>query len=170
MTLNDIKARCRIDEETGCWVWTGAMTSDGPVVWAPATPGGKKMAVRARRLIWPIVKGTKTPARVYVTCDCKACMNPAHLAGGTVKQHGAFIAKTGKLLNSVKRKAAARARGRMLTSLTPEKVAIILASDKPGTVLGPELGINHQTVSDVRTGRRGLCFQPIGSVFSQLLR
>lgn len=34
-TLDEVRARCEVEEITGCWVWTGARSSDIPRIYAP---------------------------------------------------------------------------------------------------------------------------------------
>ena len=84
-------------------------------------------------------------------------------------KHGAYLAQAGAFKNNARRIAANRATARKMTKLTPEIISMILTSDKSGTALGRELGYSQQIVSAVRTGKI-TCFQPVGSVFSQLLR
>ena len=92
-----------------------------------------------------------------------------HLDGGSVAKHGAYLAATGQFKNNARRIAANRAAAQKKTSLTPEIISMIITSDKSGTALARELGFAQQVVSAVRTGKI-TCFQPVGGVFSQLLR
>lgn len=34
-TIEEVRDRCRVDEITGCWVWTGAMSGGIPRIYAP---------------------------------------------------------------------------------------------------------------------------------------
>lgn len=81
----------RIDQDTGCWVWAGAKTSAGyPIVrWNYQTH-------TVRRLTIELERGTQLGKRVvYATCDCRQCVNPAHLRVGARKIAGQENAKKG---------------------------------------------------------------------------
>ncbi len=78
-----------VDDETGCWVWTGGRTKDGygalwlryDVLAATGELTVKRRMLRAHRLAWmrfarlPLVDGWE----LHHTCENKLCVNPDHL-------------------------------------------------------------------------------------------
>ena len=85
--LERIYRRVRVDETTGCHVWTGSRNSDGH--------GTVKHAGRteyAHRLAWRAVFGKLPPRRLVLrhVCNNPACVrvgHPAHVRPGTQSQN-----------------------------------------------------------------------------------
>lgn len=157
MTLDDIKARCFVDEN-GCWLWRGAMT-DGrwPRIHAPdhSLPGSPKRTQTGRRATWNLFTGKAIPTgyRVWGTCLCDACVNPEHSKCGPTTELGRFTVRTGRFKNSAARIVANRMTGRKRASLTPEQVEEAQASKEFLKVLAERWGVSAQTVSRARLGR-----------------
>ena len=76
ITLEWIKSRCKVNEETGCWEWQKAKDRDGYGYCRP------------HRKTWEIIHGI-IPEGMCVchTCDNPSCCNPEHLWIGTSKQN-----------------------------------------------------------------------------------
>lgn len=170
MTLNDIKARC--DEVGECWIWNGAHVQGGryPRIWAPDyTKGGKKTSQHGRRAVWHVKTGQPIPEgwRVFNTCDCLGCLNPDHMKAGPVTSWGEHMAKSGRLKDSIPRRAAARKNGQKRSVFTQETLQAVLTSDLSGTDLSREMGVSRQAISKARNGKM-TCFVPIGSPFAGL--
>lgn len=173
MIMDDIKGRCRIDELTGCWLWVGAKSEGWPRIWAPdyTNHGGELSTQTGRRAVWHIKTGQPIPNgwRVFGTCDSAVCLNPAHMVCEPTGAHGQKVAASGRLKGRITRITANRAAGRKRSSLTPELIQIIRESSETGVELQKRLGISRTTVSRVRT-RKTLAFDPVGGVFTGLLR
>lgn len=173
MTLDDIKARCFIDDE-GHWIWKGA-NNEGkyPHVWAPdySKDGAPMCTQTGRRAVWhlktkqPIQKGW----RVYGTCGHTLCLNPKHMACGPVSEWGKHLRDTGIFKNKPKRIAANRAIGQKLAKTTPESIADIMGSDESGLQIAERIDLSPQLISRVRNGKAGICWEPVGGIFSGLL-
>ncbi len=81
-TVDDLKARCRVESESGCWIWAGPYCGRGvPLLWLPR-PVGKtsltQMLHRLLRLPKPTHKALLMPV-----CGNFACANPTHRRMGT---------------------------------------------------------------------------------------
>lgn len=173
MKLEDIKERCYINDE-GCWVWKGAI-SEGkwPRIWAPdhTKPGSPMKTQTGRRAVWHIKSGVAIPTgyRVYGDCECDQCLNPAHMKCGPTSEYGEHIKETGKFRGSVKRITANRATGQKRSKISPGQIAVILGSYETGKDISARMNVSRQLISRYRTGKGGLCWEPVGGMFSQLM-
>jgi hypothetical protein len=73
-----LRAKIRVEPDTGCWHWIGWTTADGygKVCW----PTGTRKTRLAHRLIWELLK-TPIPEGMTLDhlCHNRACVNPLHL-------------------------------------------------------------------------------------------
>lgn len=88
-----------LDEECGCWIWTGALTSG----YGSLRIGGRKgQAVLAHRLSWEFHRGP-IPEELYVLHNCpdnrhdRRCCNPDHLFLGTHEDNMVDAARKGRM-------------------------------------------------------------------------
>jgi len=185
-TLKELKDRCIIDSETGCWIWKGAVSKGNaatcglegyPTIYGPnynKDPSGKTMGVQPGRRVAFQIKHKRAIAegmRITKRPECShLCVNPDHMAEQDVKAHGEEIAKSGKwkgvparIIANRTNPAGIRSRG-----LTPEQVAEVLASTEKHTVIARRLGVSVHPVFNVRSGksRYGMLTNP----FSGLIR
>ncbi len=172
MNLEDIKDRCTLDEDTGCWHWKGALSNGKwPRIRAPnhCKPGSPMQAQTGRRAVWHIKTGVAIPQdhRVYGTCTDPQCLNPEHMRCGPPRDWGKHAAKTGVYKNNVKRQIASRRTGRSRALLTPALIFEIQNSTETGREISRRTGLSAQTVSKARNGK-SVCFEPIGGFASGL--
>lgn len=69
--------RARVDEATGCWVWTGAKNALG---YGLACKPGFKRTFRAHRVAYELLRGP-IPDGLVIDHKCRnpSCVNPDHL-------------------------------------------------------------------------------------------
>jgi len=175
-TLDEVKGACRVDDETGCWEWTGAVDRGLPKVYAPDfTRAGGDMRVQVgRRALWHIVHGAPLPRgwRVYAwpgRCTSSTCMNPEHTKAGTTAQWGRDRARSDQLKGNVRVLTHLRRLGQQRSALSHEAYVEVIASDETGAALARRLKVSESTVSKARRGRL-VCFQPLGGLFSGLIQ
>lgn len=151
-TLGDMRLRCVVDEETGCWHWRGALcTSDNvPKLWLPAVgktlSGPKAAAILSGRQVF---RGQIA----FRTCHCLDCMNPMHIAVGSRAEAGRSRAKGDRLKGNVVRAATMTRVMRDRSVLTEAMVREIRTSTEPAVVIAKRLGITKSNVSHIRCGR-----------------
>lgn len=162
-TLDDLRDRCRIDEDTGCWHWCGAVNGEGqPSLWLPAA---KRRVTLGRAIGW-LKTGSEPPPKLmwFCVCDTKHCANPAHRRKGT--KSDAMLA-AGLTKSPLTRARMTEARRRRST-MTAEKAAEIRASAEPLAVIAERHGISITHACAIRRGKRwaALNIAPSASVFS----
>jgi hypothetical protein len=180
-TLADIKGRCVIDSETGCWLWRGAMSTDGrrkgqPTsrVWIPQsqhTPGGTTTAPRAA---WMLSGRELSPEQIVWrhVCGNAACINPAHGKAGTRQDMFADLVACGRLRGDPRR-AAINARNRASQLVSVERVRQAEALFAGGWLqkdIVKLMRIGNDTAAKIRRGLHPNCAKapstvPVASVF-----
>lgn len=160
----DLRSRCVVNEETGCWEYPGK----APIrLYVRLSGTDKGRVMQGARAALTIRDGEDRGSAYRVKCQNHNCVNPDHCKWMTKKQFGAWQAKSGlwkgRPENIISNTKAARAKAR----LNPEIVREIRQSPENNSEIGRRLGIGHTTISAVR---RGLIWRdstlPNSSVFS----
>jgi len=91
-TLDQLRARCEVIPEAGCWIWMGAVRDDGY-----GAVSGDYPTRTAHRLA-KMLAGADVPARMHVChrCDTPLCVNPNHLFVGTAFDNMADMTRKGR--------------------------------------------------------------------------
>lgn len=156
--IHDLRARCVIDVETGCWLWRGAMSrgergQPTTRVWIPGADGGGSIAT-GQRAAW-ILAG-KPLEDGYVVwrqhCTRSDCISPYHGAAGTRQQMHAAIAASGRLKGDPHR-AVINAKNRASTLLPAEIVQRgerMFAAGALQKEVREALGISHNSAKLIR--------------------
>lgn len=155
-SLSAIKDRCRIDEDSGCWVWSMSKSKTGAaraVVVMPWNPKPTNCNAIRAALEFTIESALPSGVRVWPGCGRADCCNPKHALSGTWADWGAWQASRNAWKASPARVRANREIIMKRRKLTDEQVAFIRSSDLPGTELARMFGVSHQLVSSVRTYR-----------------
>lgn len=167
-TLEDLRQRCVIDEDTGCWHLR--------------TARGRMLPQDSRHVIWVFGIGHTTATRAswllahpgrmlhngrvcYRSCDSYDCVAPAHVVSGSRKAWGAHMARSGKAVTAAKSKANQQGR-RSTWKLTPELKQWLLESPQTGIDVAHALGITQGRANAIRAKERAvLNARPATSVF-----
>ena len=91
--LDDLRLRCVVDEDTGCWHWRLSKCDGVPKVHVthPALPRPGHI-MRGRRAALLLARGRDLPAGhvayARLTCQSADCVNPSHCQSGDRHAHG----------------------------------------------------------------------------------
>lgn len=146
-SIADIKARCWVDDITGCWHWRMATDANGsPSLWLPALNTSTSMGVAIGFLLTGKRPGKGTAW--HCTCETPNCANPAHRKEGT--------RSTQMLAAALTREPAMRARvalsKRRTSRLSDDDCMAIRRSEEPLRVLAERYGISFSHASLIRRG------------------
>lgn len=172
-TLEDLRIRCVIDAETGCWLWRGAMSrgergQPTTRVWLPPQPGTAARTMTAPRAAWLLAGKQLQPGHVVWRKHCTRgdCINPHHGAAGTRPQMHAAIVASGRLRGDPRR-AAINARNRASTLLPVETVRRAERMYAAGAMqkeVRAALGISANSAAQIRKGLHPNCSGQVRAV------
>lgn len=94
--LNRLLSKCEPDPNSGCWLWTAGLTTNGYGS-TMIRVQGKQYARRAHRLSYELHCG-EIPDGMFVChkCDTPACINPDHLFLGSPKDNVVDMIQKGR--------------------------------------------------------------------------
>jgi hypothetical protein len=162
-TIEDIRDRCVLDEDTGCWMWAGAMINarmSTPSLrltrsaWADLGVG--KTTKSGLRAAW-LLAGKRLPDGhiVWRSCCNSKCINPAHLRAGDRDAFGRHVARNGIAAADPSR----RARLMLISAprtIPPEVIRAIESDIQAGrsrNEIRDAHGVSLSMVSRVATGQ-----------------
>lgn len=163
-SLDDIKARCVIDE-AGCWRWAHGMRGQTPVAYLYDAENKCSVKVNARRQS-VLFAGRKIRQREYVMCRtdcCNECVNPAHLRICSYSELCQAYAARGSYGSPERVANLRRASIKQRKTNDAQRLEIRL-SDRPLRELAAEYGIAYNTVKAIRCRKRRKT--PVSSVFN----
>lgn len=150
-TVDDLMARCHVDEYSGCWHWRLATYRGAARASVLVNGKAQMMSGRKASLLLSgqeIKEGHRAFARPF--CRSKDCVNPAHSQSGTVKKHGAVMAKVGTLKGIPAKVRSARENGRKNSKLTLDLAREIRDSSESYRELSERLGVDEKTIYGVK--------------------
>jgi hypothetical protein len=163
-TLQDIKNRCVIDVETGCWRWSMAMSNNGKpgssmtprVSVPPGVIGPNRSTSSTPRVAWLLSGKTLGEKHlVWRTCRCDECCAPHHLIAGTRAQEGVWMARSGHRRGKPDR-TAVNLRN-MLKMATPphvvQRVEAMFAQGMLQKEISAATGLRSETLRRIRLGQ-----------------
>jgi len=162
-TIEDLRARCKVDPVTHCWEWTGAHSGANglPALHAFCHERGEKRTMTGPRAAWNIAFG-EAPGRdewIFRGCCNNLCLNPAHLrrakSPADVGLHQRRSGSRRGTAMDARRSNIAKAWER--NGITPTPAGVVQQiRNAPATVTGIELaaqfGLAMSTVSKIRRG------------------
>lgn len=161
-TLEDLRDRCRIDDITGCWIWSlcCAMPRGCPTPLTHLRAGlvgnDRDANIPAARAAWLLAGNKLKPGQLVWRHACKAglCINPEHCRAGTRREMHAAIADSGRNKGSPIR-AVINAKNRLPMMIPAETVrraeAMFAVGDLQKTVR-EALGMSQLTAASIRKG------------------
>lgn len=171
-TVEDLRQRCRVDDDTGCWHW-GLSKGDDGRIWCHFRHDGKQIKTTGRRAALLLAGKTIAPKHVVFptrACTSDDCVNPEHCRSSTRANHGQYMRATGRAKTPAK-SASARALAHARRKLTWDQVHEIRASDETQAALALRFGVSQFCIWSIVSGRSWK--QPASSVFTfrpELLR
>lgn len=153
-SLEDLRQRCRIDEETGCWLWSMSVDADG-MAHLRMLIDGKRRSIKGRRAAVLLSRPQDlTPGRVVYRAPCcpnAHCVRPTHcLVGDQAESQAAAAKRNAPRLQALWAKKA-NSQVERLRKLTDEQVAEVRASDESDAELGKRFGVRAESIKNIRT-------------------
>lgn len=138
--LEDIRQRCSIDPDTGCWVWKGNMNSSGvpSVNLRAGVIGASNVVTSARRAAWLLSgrrAGPKQAVYRAACCNEPRCVNPQHAGVGSMGSQTVASAVRDPAAFRHPAKLAGLVRCHIERAVAPERVAAIERSLEAGQTL-----------------------------------
>ncbi len=168
VSLEDLRQRCVVDEDTGCWHLRTARgkllpRGDRHVVWVHGVGH-----ITATRAAWMMSRPGKLLRNGYIcfrTCDSYDCIAPRHISSGNRATWFKHITASGKARTPAKL-AAVAALPKANQKLTPELRQWLLESTQSGGEAAHALGITQGRANEIRSRhRKALASRPAASVF-----
>lgn len=148
-TIEDLRQRCRIDEDTGCWHYGKATRSHH-------APGVRLAALDQEMVslgtaIAVLLTGKRPRKGIYwhITCTTKHCANPDHRKAGTRRSQMLQAGYKPSALTLAKIAAKRRAE----SHLSEDDINAIRASDQTLEALAERYRISPSHVSRIRLGQ-----------------
>jgi hypothetical protein len=152
-TVADLRARCRVDDDTGCWHWSMGFSQGSPRIHLALD--GRNTAMRGRRAALLLARGkdVRPGLVVFARLQCRSadCVNPAHCRAGTRQQHGEWQRLSGTGRTPAKQVGAVKGWTVRPRRFTPEQVHRIRNGSESVAALAREFGVAMNSIHQVRT-------------------
>lgn len=137
--------RFEADLNSGCWLWSGAVSGCGYGVVA-----AKGKTLRAHRFFYEAHVGP-IPPDLFVChkCDTPLCVNPDHLFLGTQKDNTQDALRKGRPMGT---KTPVHGERQHSAKLTEEDVRLIRSSGWTQMVCAAYFGVGQNAISKIRRG------------------
>lgn len=163
-SVDDLKERCRVDEDTGCWHWLLWCWDSGlPGVWL--VQGDKRGKVSGRRAALILAgKCVRRGDKAFATPNCFSidCVNPAHCRLGSMRDVMQLASERGKF-DDPRCCAHLVLHAKAHARLSEEQRLDAALSTETARQAAERLGVSERTIAHIRGARPRL---PASSVFS----
>lgn len=134
----------KVNKAEDCWLWTGSLIQDGYGQFKLE----KKMVLAHRlSLEWSLGRPIGAGLVARHKCRNRHCVNPTHLEEGTQKENCQDRVRDGTNIGP-------RGTKNKSCKLSEQQVLAIRADQRTLREIASEYGICHNTVSDIKTGKR----------------
>jgi hypothetical protein len=167
-SVEDLRQRCRVDEDTGCWHWGMSVVQGAPRVHFKLEDG-KHRVTRGPAAAWMLSHQKQLPAKTmcWMRCRRNDCVNPRHVMHGDRKKYGEFARKHDLQKNNPRRIAANRKIVReKLARINIETAREIRLSEGPQAEIARRYGVPQSLVWAIKAGKLWREELPGASVFS----
>jgi hypothetical protein len=142
MNLSEIEARSEKVTESGCWIWLKATTVAGYGVF-----NDRGKVKYAHREVYKEVYGEPLAgSHVLHTCDCRECVNPAHLYTGTNSQNQF------DMMNRWRSKM--RKQPRFFTPQEAQEIVLLREAGFTQDYIAKKFGATQSAISRLLSGKR----------------
>jgi len=164
-TVDDVRERCVVDHDTGCWHLRGGRGGK------PMVPGRPQKiwihgrgCISAPKAVWELDHGKPMPKgrRAVRTCDSFDCVKPAHIRAMTHSDAQRRIIGGWHDMTPARQAQLVRIC-HMRRRFTPEQVAEMRHSTETAVALARKFGCRAEQVRDVRN--RKTYRDPVASVW-----
>jgi hypothetical protein len=167
-SVDRLRERCVIDDETGCWHWKFGTSHGRPQLIISHPAVGEHIRMSGARAAWVLSNGRTVPEGQIVRLRCRSldCCNPEHTKATTRTEWGKHIAKVGANKCDPLRRAQITRDAQARSKLNREIVSEIRASDRPAREEAARHGIAMSTVTAIRRRTRWKDALTASSVFN----
>ena len=158
-SLEDIRLRCKVDDITGCWLWSLCVGTGGtPKVGIPAGVLRETEHVMSTAKAAWLLSGRKLEAGQVVWrahCGDHRCVNPDHCKALTRREMRNACGESNREKGSIKRAAVNRATA-VSNAVKPDIVAEVekrLKQGKKQREIAAELTVSRDTVHRISSGK-----------------
>lgn len=144
-----------------CWRWTANLNNHG---YGTIYRDGRPMF--AHRLSYELASGAPIPPGKIIChrCDNPACVNPAHLFMGTMKDNSQDMVRKGRNGYKITIRLGDDHHGAKLTSVQVAKIKARLLQQETCTGLAREFGVSRRTVAKIKAGETWQAIEPAQEV------
>lgn len=169
-TIEDMRQRCRVDSDTGCWHWGLGFSCGSPKIHFVTPDTKRERGMRGRRVALYLKRGRDLPKKHVAFpgdgCRSADCVNPSHCTSGNRFALGEYLRRMGLTKTPAKIASAKRAARTYLAKITMDDARAIRASEETTYALAKQYGIAQSAISSIKLGRLWQDTLPQASVFS----
>lgn len=112
LTLDTVRAKCRVDRNTGCWHWLGCKAPNGTPRIAIREPGRKRRETKSgARAVFILLHGRAPRGLAFMGCATPDCVSPVHVReAATRRDMGEHHRLSGRILATRQQRRAGAER------------------------------------------------------------